>query len=134
AFYRRAMLEDIAINGEVFDADFFMHREDIDLCWRMRWRGWSALWHPGAAAKHIRTFRPGRRARVDDDLRCLTVRNRYLLLLKNDAPLWWELPILLAYDLGILIYVLLRERKSLTAYPAAWQLARKILAKRRIIR
>lgn len=135
AFYRRAMLDDIRINGEVFDADFFMHKEDVDVCWRAQLRGWEAWYVPGAIAHHVRGFRPGQRERVPQDMRFLGLRNRYLLLLKNERwrPFLRDLPWIVGYDLGILAYVLLRERESLAAYRSAWALRRVMLAKRRTI-
>ena len=46
AFLRREMLDDVAIEGEVFDEDFFAYREDVDLAWRAQWRGWRCLYVP----------------------------------------------------------------------------------------
>lgn len=135
AFYRRAMLTDIALDDEVFDEDFFIHKEDVDICWRMQWRGWEALHVPDARAHHIRHFRPGERVTIATWIRCYALRNRYLLLLKN-ADTWLLLlnllPMLL-YDLAILVYVLLWERSSLAAYRDVWLLRRRMLDKRRRI-
>jgi len=135
AFYRTAMLADIRMDGGPFDADFFMHKEDIDLVWRARLRGWRALYVPEAVAHHVRSFRPGQRGRVTDDLRLYAVRNRYLLMLKNEIPALFlrDLPFIVAYEVAILGYILLRERGSLRAYAAALRAARATLAKRRQI-
>jgi len=35
ALYRRDMIEDISIDGEFFDNDFFVYREDADVAWRI---------------------------------------------------------------------------------------------------
>ena len=43
ALYRRAMLEDLAHDGEYFDEDFFAYYEDVDLAWRAQARGWRAV-------------------------------------------------------------------------------------------
>jgi GT2 family glycosyltransferase len=135
AFYRRAMLDDIALDGEVFDEDFFVHKEDVDICWRMQWRGWEALHVPDAKAHHIRHFRPGVREPIAAWIRCYALRNRYLLLLKNAD---WSLllvnllPILL-YEMAIFAYVLLWERTSLQAYREVFTLRRRMLYKRRQI-
>ncbi len=135
AFYRRAMLEDIADHGEVFDEDFFMHKEDVDVCWRALLRGWRSRYVPEAVAHHIRTFRPGQRQQVDARLRFYGVRNRYLLLLKNErwATFWKDAPYILAYDLAIIVYLLLLERESLGAIRSVWQLRQRTLAKRKFI-
>jgi GT2 family glycosyltransferase len=133
AFYRRAMLDDVRCREEVFDSEFFMHKEDIDLCWRAQLRGWGSLFVPTAIAHHVRGFRPGQRGRVSWLMRFYAVRNRYLLLLKNDTPraLWRDVLPIASYELGILAYVLLREQSSLRAYTATWQLRQRMLAKRR---
>ena len=34
ALYRRKMILDIAVEGEFFDTDFFVYREDADVAWR----------------------------------------------------------------------------------------------------
>ena len=61
--YRRAMLDDVAIAGEVFDEDFFAYREDADLAWRAQLLGWDALYVPGGhgharPARHARAASP----------------------------------------------------------------------------
>ncbi len=115
--YRRAMLDDIAVDGEIFDEDLVMHKEDVDLCWRARLLGWQASYTPEAVAEHRRSFRPGRRAGVAPEVRALAVRNRYMLILKNDLLVNWlaHAPWIVAYDVGVAAYVLLRERTSLRA-------------------
>lgn len=135
AFYRRAMLDDIRLLDEVFDSDFFMHKEDIDVCWRARLRGWESVYIPDAVAHHIRSFRPGRRERVSADMRLLGVRNRYLLMIKNEisAHFWRDFPAIAAYDLGIFAYMLLRERQSLAALSSTWALRKRMFEKRRIV-
>jgi GT2 family glycosyltransferase len=135
AFYRRTMLDDIRIDGEVFDADFFMHKEDVDLCWRAQLRGWSSVYVPDAVAHHVRGFRPGQRERVSPAMRFYGTRNRYLLMLKNEQlphflrDLWTIAP----YDLGILLYVVFRERTTLRAYRSLIGLIRRMMRKRRMI-
>lgn len=135
AFYRRAMLDDIRVMGEVFDENFFMHKEDVDVCWRAQLRGWSSLYVPDALAHHIRTFRPGQRQQVSSDLRFYGVRNRYLMLLKNESVshVLRDLPFIAAYDLAIILYMLLREPRSLRALWSAAKLSRRMLQKRRLI-
>ncbi len=135
AVYRRAMLDDIKIAGEFFDTDFFMHKEDVDICWRAQWRGWDALYVPAATAKHIRHFRPGQRQQVSEDMRFLSVRNRYLLMFKNDAAghFWRDFFHIALYDLKIFFYILLFERASLRALYAVWKLRHRTKAKRQHI-
>jgi GT2 family glycosyltransferase len=135
AFYRRAMLEDIRVMDEVFDSDFFLHKEDIDVCWRAQLQGWHSVYIPNAIAHHIRSFRVGRRANIPDSTRCMAVRNRYLLLIKNEIPAHFirDLPRILIYDIGIFVYICLRERTSFAAYQSIWRLRKRMLQKRRIV-
>jgi GT2 family glycosyltransferase len=135
AVYRRAMLEDIAIDGEVFDEDFFIHKEDIDVNWRAQLRGWTSALVPEARAYHVRTFRPGQRENVPPEIRIHAVRNRYLLMIKND-----RLPHLLAdlwfigwYEAVVWAYMLIRERESLRALLASMPLFIKMLEKRKAV-
>ena len=44
--------EDFAAVGG-FDVGYFLHVEDVDLCWRVRERGGSVLFHPGAQVVHL---------------------------------------------------------------------------------
>jgi GT2 family glycosyltransferase len=128
--YRRAMLDDIQIDGEYFDESFFAHKEDVDLAWRAQLLGWPCWYTPQAVAVHPRNFRPGRRAPMAAAIRVHAVKNRYLLLLKNESRAGWRRDgaRILAYDLQILAYLLLFERSSLGAFPLlrqAWPRARR---------
>jgi GT2 family glycosyltransferase len=135
AFYRRAMLDDIATEGEIFDGDFFTQKADIDLCWRAQLRGWKSLYVPDAVAHHVRTFRPGHRKNVSPSMRIYGVQNRYLLMMKNEvARLFWrDFWAISIYDIAILLYILMRERDSFSALVSAWKLRKRMMHKRRII-
>lgn len=115
--YRREMLEDIRINNQYFDELFFAHKEDVDLAWRAKLFGWRCWYSPRAHAIHPRSFRPGSRMPLSAEIRTLAVKNRYLLLIKNESHSTWRRDMLriLSYDLQILSYILLFERKSLAA-------------------
>jgi len=132
AFYRRSMLEDIRGPGEIFDTDFFMHKEDVDVCWRAQLRGWKSQYVPGAVAHHIRGFRPGQRKSVSQSMRYYGLRNRYLLMIKNEIPalFWRDSWAILSYDAGIFVYTLLFERQSLPAFRDAWRMRHQMLKKR----
>ncbi|MFB3854936.1 MAG: glycosyltransferase family 2 protein [Vicinamibacterales bacterium] len=134
-FYRRAMLEDIAIDDEVFDEDFFAYREDADLAWRAQLLGWQCIYVPAAVALHIRRVTPERRSSLPPEINRMSVRNRFLLRLKNQTaghalrflvPALWR-------DLQVVCYCLLRERGSLGAYADVLRLLPRMLAKRRSI-
>lgn len=136
AFYRRKMLDDICLeNNEVFDTSFFLHKEDIDLCWRACWRGWKAIYVPDAIARHIRTFRPGHRKAISPEMKKIALRNRYVLMIKHDQPGWLlrDLPRILFYEAKIWTYVILFERYSLRALVELWQNWRVWINKRQKI-
>lgn len=83
-FLRCAALQDVAVDGELFDEDLFAYREDVDLSWRLRLRGWEIVGKPSSRARHVRTARTGKQkpARVLQ----LSWRNHYLTRVK-DVPL-----------------------------------------------
>jgi len=118
--YRRKTLDDVKIFGQVFDEAFFAYQEDVDLAWRVRLFGWKCWYEPRATAVHDRGFRPGVRQDMPREIRRIAVRNRYLMILKNESWRtflrdWWRI---LFYDMQILAYVLVLERSSLGAYPS----------------
>lgn len=120
--YRRKMLEDVKIDGEYFDEIFFIHKEDVDLAWRARLLGWHCWYQPAAVAYHKRSFRPGQREVVAPSIRVDAIKNRYLLLIKNETAEGWRRDWLhiIWYDLKILAYVCLFERSSLKAFSLLW--------------
>ena len=109
------MLEDVAWQGEFFDHAFFAYREDADLAWRAQWRGWSSLYVPGAIAWHRRRVTPERRSALPAEINRYSVRNRFLLRLKNQSPgLAWRFALPgLRRDALVVGYVLLREWSSI---------------------
>jgi GT2 family glycosyltransferase len=129
------MLEDVAVLGECFDEDFFAYREDADLAWRARLLGWTCRYEPGAVATHVRRVTPERRAALPPDVNRWSVRNRFLLRIKNQTP--WHairflLPTLLR-DLQVVGFVLLREWSSLGGLADVVRLLPRTLRKRREI-
>ncbi len=51
-FYRKRALEDVRINDEYFDENFFLYLEDVDLCWRLHLYGWKVYFLPSMVAHH----------------------------------------------------------------------------------
>ena len=134
--YRRAMLEDVKIQGQVFDEAFFAYMEDVDLAWRARLLGWRCWYEPAATAFHARTFQPGRRRAIPAPMRRMAVKNRYLMLFKNEGREefrrdWWRI---LFYDLKIWAYILLFEQSSVGALPLLRRQWNRALAWRSEIR
>jgi GT2 family glycosyltransferase len=118
AFYRREMIADVSVDGEFFDSDFFAYREDADVAWRAQLLGWKCIFNPRATAYHVRQLRPGMRNQLPAQINMHSVKNRFLMRIKNITPglyLRNLLPITVR-DLGIVAYCLLIERTSLRAF------------------
>src|SRR5271169_3860787 len=135
ALYRREMIEDISIWGEFFDADFFVYREDADVAWRAQLMGWKCLYAPYARGYHVRNALPGNRRVLPAVINMHSVKNRFLLRMKN---MTWDLYrrnffSITARDIVGLGCCLLWEHTSLKAF---WFLGKNlpgVLAKRRRI-
>jgi GT2 family glycosyltransferase len=135
ALYRRSMVEDVSLDGEFFDEDFFFYREDADVSWRAQLLGWRCLYLPEAVGHHVRRVFPGCRRALPDDINFHSVKNRFLMRIKNATlPLYLRnLVTVSVRDAGIVVYCLLVERSSLGAFPAVWRQWQRMLAKRRAI-
>jgi GT2 family glycosyltransferase len=140
ALYRRTMLEDLALNGEYFDQDFFAYYEDADLAWRAQSRRWCAVYEPSAVATHDRGWgdalrKTGRAAKGPEGPR-LSLRNRYLMTVKNDNLAYFlaDLPLILAAELPRLAYAALVRPQVLLGIPDMIRVLPSALAKRRRIR
>ncbi len=105
ALYRRAALDRSACRGEVMDTRFVMHKEDVDLAWRLQRLGYAAGVDGDAIAFHARGTARGSDSAIDGAgfaarvrailgqeraksvvVRRRAWRNHLLLLIKNDTP------------------------------------------------
>lgn len=135
ALYRREMIEDISVEGEFFDSDFFVYREDADVAWRAQLMGWKCLYVPLARGYHVRTVLPGNRRALPPAINMHSVKNRFLMRMKNiSAGVYWRNWFsITARDIVVVLCCLLWEHSSLKAF---WFLARnwrRVMAKRRAI-
>lgn len=74
-----------------FDESFFMYKEDIDLCLRLREKGWKLLYAPEVEAYHARGWATERKE-ISYETRCLASKNEIRLNLKHRSPyLIWAL-------------------------------------------
>jgi GT2 family glycosyltransferase len=135
ALYRRSFLEDVKIDGEIFDEDFFAYREDADLAWRGRLFGWRSLCDPRAQALHVRRVTPETRKDLAAEINMHSVKNRFLLRVKNEGGYLAlrNLPFELMRDLLVIGAALTIERTSLPAFSWLRRNRARIRNKRREI-
>ncbi len=132
AVYRRSVLDELG----GFDERFRFGLEDADVAWRARMRGLRCLYVPAAVVYHdlggtiahgspVRLYQAG--------------RNRWLLIAKNldSAQLRRQLPWIVAFDLGYVIYALVRFRtleplRGRIAGLSMWRGVRQEAAGRRV--
>lgn len=146
ALYRAEAIEMLReTESEVFDADFFAYKEDVDVAWRLRLLGWKAAFVPQAVAYHYRGTggaekaglvelfrrRLGRSAMVNR----LSTRNHLLMLAKDDdlsnrlLHALWIVP----HEIGKFLSTLLLSPRALVAYGEALLLTPKMWKKRRAL-
>ena len=135
SLFRREALDDAAVDGEIFDPRFHSFREDAELCFRLRERGWEVLYEPAAVAEHRRFNVPERRAGMPAAVNCHSLKNRYLLRLYHQTAGNFARTLLpaLVRDVVALGYVLLRERTSLAAYGWLWRHRQELWRRRRTL-
>jgi len=135
ALYRREMIEDILVDGEFFDSDFFVYREDADVAWRAQLLGWKCLYAPYARGYHVRKALPGNRRALPAEINMHSVKNRFLLRLKNiSADVYRKnwLSITLR-DCMVVGCCMLWEFTSLKAFLFLFRNYRRVMEKRRQI-
>ena len=86
ALYRREMIDDILVEGEFFDEEFFVYREDADVAWRAQLFGWRCIYTPHARGYHVRNVLPGNRRALPPVINMHSVKNRFLMRIKNMTP------------------------------------------------
>jgi GT2 family glycosyltransferase len=136
ALLRASMIRQLAPDGRLLDEDFFAFSEDADLCWRARRLGWRGWYLPQAVAVHRRSASAGRRRGLgrfyallarSDDLAYHIAKNRFLMILKNEAApqLLLRLPLYLVHDLPRLAVLAVLRPRVLWRVLTAWPLYRR---------
>ena len=135
AMFRRDFIEDVSVEGEFFDEEFFAFREDGDLAWRAQVMGWKCLYIPGAVAWHVRRVTPERRKDLPLVINWHSAKNRFLMRGKNASGwLCWRLLFPVAWrDLMTWGYALLRDWRMLSAVVYPFRAMDSIRRKRAII-
>jgi len=102
ALYRRAMLNEIGL----FDEDFFLFMEDVDLAFRARLAGWKCMYVPMARVVHIH----GGTANEGSDVAIYYGNRNIIWYVVKNFPTWIfliSLPLILGRNCGVIPYYLL---------------------------
>ncbi len=147
AVYRKSALEEVRLNGEYFDSDFFAYWEDLDLSWRLRLAGYQTKYTAKAIVYHTRAagVSPGgykklssfvkHHAKLSVNIRRWNWRNHLFAIIKNDFGwnFWKSSPQIFLREIAMLGYIVIFEPKTLAAVPVFFRLLPKMLSKRKII-
>lgn len=143
--YRRAALDEVMVNNEIFDEDFFVYKEDVDLAWRLQRRGWEAYYVPEALAYHHR----GVAGDTQNDIKVIKQRkhhsrfvngysysNHLSMLVKNEAISTWllDFPWIITYELKKLLYLFFFEFSTLGSLKRFIRQLPKMREKRKLIK
>lgn len=90
-----------------FDASFFAHQEEIDLCWRMQWKGYEVWSCPQSVVYH---FGGGTLPKGNSRKVYLNFRNSLYMLSKNwpASEKWWRMPVRIGLDTAAAYRALLK--------------------------
>jgi GT2 family glycosyltransferase len=128
ALYRKEMLDEIGL----FDEDFFLYMEDVDLAFRARLAGWKCIYVPEAKVYHHH----GGTAGAGSDLSVYYGNRNVIWYAIKDFPtrlLVTSLPFIVARNLAVIPYYALRGqgRVILKSKVDALKGATKMLRKRK---
>ncbi len=116
--YKIKALEDVKIDGEYFDEDFFAYYEDFDLALRLRWAGWSSWYCPEAVVWH---YKGGTKLPLSDFTVYHNWRNYTWTLFKNlpYSFLLWNFPLIFIAEISQIFlnlargnYIILKAKKD----------------------
>lgn len=144
---RRRALEQISVRGEYLDENFFAHKEDHDISWRLHLAGWQCWYVPTAVAHHGRTTRglgsSGYLSAIrsfhqtelekSQPVRVNAMKNQWLMLLKNEDGFNFarDFPFIFAREAMVVTHRLVFAPKTLVAIPMTIRLLPETLQKRR---
>lgn len=107
--YLKTALEDIKINDDYFDSDFFAYYEDFDVALRLRWAGWSSWYSPEAVVYH---HKGGTGGVISDFTVYHNWRNYTWTIFKNLPPgyIWKHVHLIILSELSQVALSLLRRK------------------------
>ncbi|MBI2411047.1 MAG: glycosyltransferase family 2 protein [Candidatus Kerfeldbacteria bacterium] len=148
--FRKAALTDVAQHGggkpeEYFDEDFVAYKDDVDMSYRLRHRGWRICIVPSAMIYHQRTAQETKinqtrgiftnRNHKSFRIRSYSLRNHWSVLIKNEplSNIGVHAPWIFWYELRKILFVLFFEWDTLKTIPSFIKYFPRMLAKRRAI-
>ena len=144
-FYSKKALEDIKIEDEYFDEDFFAYKEDIDLSWRLRLYGWKIVYQPKAIAYHLRGAGDSevrsakgiikQRRKISKFAKFHSFKNQRLMQIKNELKglFFRDILYIIIREIGAWAYVVFFEAYTWKAIKELFKLAPNAFRKRKII-
>lgn len=145
ALYQRQALKDIRYEDEFFDNDFFSYKEDVDLAYRLRWRGWLSFYQPKAVAYHKRSARSQEKISFFTSLKLRknkarfinyhSYKNHFFVLKKNlSSRIFWRYFVyIFFYEIKKFLYLLLFEWSTLAGLKEYFAKKKKMKEKRKFI-
>ncbi len=142
--YNREALEDVRIGQEYFDDDFFAYKEDVDLAWRLKRRGWLSRYIPSALAYHHRGVQGDvrsdaatafQRRHHSRFVNGFSYSNHLAMLVKNEswATFVKDAPWIFWYELKKILFILFFEFSTLRALGRFFRMLPTMLRKRKMI-
>jgi GT2 family glycosyltransferase len=144
-FYRKKSLEEIRYEDEYFDNDFFSYKEDVDIAYRLQWRGWPSYYVNKAVAYHDRTAQSrekisdlkmmGWRKHKSKFINYHSYKNHLFVLQKNLSAKNYQryFPHILFYEFRKIVYLLIFEWSTLKGLKEYFRKKKKIKVKRKFI-
>ena len=145
ALYNRQALNDIRYQDEFFDNDFFSYKEDVDLAYRLRWRGWPSFYVPGAVVYHKRSAKSQEKISFFTSLKLRknkarfinyhSYKNHLFVLVKNLSLRIYGRYLLQIkfYEFIKFLYILFFEWSTLGSLNEFFSKLKKMLKKRKFI-
>ncbi|MFA5188529.1 MAG: glycosyltransferase family 2 protein [Patescibacteria group bacterium] len=145
AIYRRKALADVRYKDEFFDNDFFSYKEDVDLAYRLRWRGWLSFYLPQAVAYHKRSAKSENKENLLNKVNLRKNKNQFInyhsyknhlfvlvknMSLKNYFRYIFKIKF---YEFKKFLYILFFEWSTLASLKEFFARLKNIRAKRKFI-
>ncbi|MDD3977829.1 MAG: glycosyltransferase family 2 protein [Methanomicrobium sp.] len=120
ALYRKSMLDEIGL----FDEDFFMYHDDVDLSFRACLAGWKCLYCPKAVVTHINSATSG----FESEFSIYHGNRNIIWFAVKDLPgrlLILYSPWIIGRSIGVIPHYILRKKTKII-FKSKWDAVKKI--------